>query len=427
MGRISLTITILNLLGISTLLAVPPASKIAPDLQHIDPNTMVDVIIQWRVAPTSGHFQKVHAQGGTDKTQLPFIKGAAFHLPAHALNPLAQDPDIAYISGDRIHTGLLNVAAPTVNAPVAWQAGYVGTGIGVAVIDSGINPIDLGTRVVYSQAFGGLTSTSDDFGHGSHVAGIIGNSGNTSNGVYKGIAPNVNILNLRVLDQNGSGTDSAVIAAIQQAIQLRSMYNVRVINLSLGRPVFESYTLDPLCQAVEAAWNAGIVVVTAAGNSGRDNSQGTNGYGTIQVPANDPYVLTVGAMKTMGTVDRSDDLVASYSSKGPSLLDHVVKPDIVAPGNFIVSTVQKNASLYGVYPGNQVYLSTYTGNTTSNLSPVFYKLSGTSMAAPVVSGAVAVMLSKTPSLTPDLVKARLMKTATKTFPMRVQRQIQPRA
>src|SRR5207302_6634631 len=136
-----------------------------------------------------------------------------------------------------------------------------------------------------------------------------GNAGAASNNTYKGIAPNANIINLRVLDANGSGQDSAVIGAIQRAIQLKSTYNIRVINLSLGRPVFESYTLDPLCQAVESAWNAGIVVVVAAGNNGRDDSQNTNGYGTIQAPANDPYVFTVGAMKTMNTPGRADDLI----------------------------------------------------------------------------------------------------------------------
>src|SRR5208282_4947363 len=148
-----------------------------------------------------------------------------------------------------------------------------------------------------------------------------------------GMAPGANIINLRVLDQNGSGTDSQVVAAIQQAIQLKSQYNIRVINLSLGRPVFESYTLDPLCQAVEQAWQAGIVVVVAAGNDGRDNSEGTNGYMTITAPGNDPYVITVGAMKTEGTPTRTDDLIASYSSKGPTAIDHIVKPDLVAPGN----------------------------------------------------------------------------------------------
>ena len=107
-------------------------------------------------------------------------------------------------------------------------------------------------------------------------------------------------------------------------IELKSTYNIRVINLSLGRPVYESYTTDPLCQAVEAAWKAGIVVVVAAGNEGRNNTFGTSGYGLIASPGNDPYVITVGAMRTMGTAARTDDLIASYSSKGPTTIDHVV-------------------------------------------------------------------------------------------------------
>ncbi len=100
--------------------------------------------------------------------------------------------------------------------------------------------------------------------------------------------------------------------------------------------MFESYTLDPLCQAVEAAYQAGIVVVVSAGNMGRDNSFRNNGYGTITAPANDPYVITVGAMKMMGTPDRGDDLIATYSSKGPTIIDHIAKPDLVAPGNRLV-------------------------------------------------------------------------------------------
>src|SRR5262249_60342536 len=122
---------------------------------------------------------------------------------------------------------------------------------------------------------------------------------------------------LRGLDGHGVGSRSRGTAAIQRATQLKTAYNIRVINLSVGRNVHESYTLDPLCQAVEAAWKAGIVVVVAAGNSGRDNSQGTNGYGTIQAPGNDPNVITVGATKTDGTPTRLDDTIASYSSRGP--------------------------------------------------------------------------------------------------------------
>src|SRR5262249_37623072 len=150
-----------------------------------------------------------------------------------------------------------------------------------------------------------------------------GSTGNQFFRSFRGMAPGVNILNLRVLDKNGSGKDSYVIAAIQRAVALKSQYNIRVINLSLGRPVTQSYKTDPLNQAVEAAWKAGIVVVVAAGNDGRDNSHNTQGYATINAPGNDPYVITVGAMKSMGTKSRTDDLMASYSSKGPTAMDHV--------------------------------------------------------------------------------------------------------
>ena len=147
----------------------------------------------------------------------------------------------------------------------------------------------------------------------------------------------MNLIDLRALDQFGNGTDSRVIAAIQQAIALKKTYNIRVINLSLGRGVYESYANDPICQAVESAWKNGIVVVVAAGNYGRISVNGSNGYGTVAAPGNDPFVITVGAMKSMGTLTRTDDQIASYSSKGPTMYDLVVKPDIVAPGNFVVS------------------------------------------------------------------------------------------
>ena len=182
---------------------------------------------------------------------------------------------------------------------------------------------------------------SDKFGHGTHVAGFIGATGTssgTANGyaaTYAGMAPGVNLINLRVLDQNGSGTDSGVVAAIQEAITLQSTYNIRVISMSLGRPIFESYTLDPVDQAVEAAWKAGIVVVTAAGNEGamllRTALAPSSFRGTI------PPVITVGATMTELTPTRADDQIASYSSKGPTAIDHTCKPDLVAPGNRQVS------------------------------------------------------------------------------------------
>src|SRR6185437_11161102 len=178
--------------------------------------------------------------------------------------------------------------------------------------------------------------------------------------------------------------DSGVIAAIAKAIELKTQYNIRIINLSLGRPVSESYMQDPLCQEVEAAWRAGIVVVVAAGNGGRDNSQGTDGYATITAPGNDPYVITVGAMKTMGTPTRSDDLIASYSSKGPTLIDHVVKPDIVAPGNKTVSLLaSRTLVVSNSTNANLVPYNYYQSTNSTSPSANYYRLSGTSMAAPM--------------------------------------------
>ena len=416
-------------------LASAGSLKMAKDLEGKKGSEPVDVIVQFTQPPTARHHQKVLSKGGTLKNSLGLVSGGSYSVPATALATLAADPEVAYITPDRpLHgknngspTAELDYHTDTVNAPIAWAQGLDGTGIGVAVIDSGI--IDIpdfhgqNNRVVFAQNFVGGTSGSanDQYGHGSHVAGIIGGSGNKSSGsnyfyTFKGVAPNVSLIDLRVLDQNGVGTDSRVIAAIQMAIQLKSKYNIRVINLSLGRTEFESYTVDPLCQAVEAAYRAGIVVVVAAGNDGRDNSAGTNGYGTITAPANDPYVITVGAMKTMGTPSRADDEITTYSSKGPTLIDHIVKPDLVAPGNRIVSLYTAGLNLNHLYPGNEIPNSLYQTNGNSTASDTYYVLSGTSMAAPVVSGAVALMLQKSPRLNPDQVKARLMKTASKTFP-----------
>ena len=404
--------------------------RIAGDIDRHNPNAKVDVIVQFKVTPTATHYQKMAARGATLKTKLHSIKAAAFKVPVSALADMEKDSDILYVSPDRPlslkNDNSYESVISAVEADLASQQyGLDGTGVGVAVIDSGVaNHADFrnatGTRVIHSENFvPAATSAVDAYGHGTHVAGIIGGNGSASvagtgyNQQITGIAPNVNIINLRVLDQNGAGTDSQVIAAIQRAIQLQSQYNIRVINLSLGRPVYESYTLDPLCQAVEQAWGAGIVVVVAAGNNGRDNSQHTRGFDTIGSPGNDPAVITVGATRTMGTATRVDDAIASYSSKGPTLLDHIVKPDVVAPGNRIGSLIVKNSTLDTEFPALEI---APTGVCATTSCPTqYFRLSGTSMATPVVSGAVALMLQNDPTLTPDTVKARIMKTAWKGF------------
>lgn len=401
--------------------------KVAPDLENFPRHSdgTVDVIIQFTEKPGAKHFGELAAQGGKLKHSLEHIKGGAFRVPASLLPWLEKNPQIAYVTPDRPNQAsqvTYENEIPAVMADVARQQYALdGTGIGVAVIDSGVyNHDDLQTsdgtasRIVYSESFvAGDSTTNDAYGHGSHVAGIVAGNGHDSQSGYSrqflGLAPNANIINLRVLDGNGAGSDSQVIAAIERAIQLQSTYNIRVINLSLGRQVFETYAQDPLCQAVEAAWQAGIVVVVAAGNNGRDNTFGNNGYATIGAPGNDPYVITVGATKTNGTSTRLDDYVASYSSKGPTLLDHVVKPDLVAPGNRLVSLEAPGSTLAVNFPSFSV---AGQGGITGQ----YLQLSGTSMATPVVAGAAALMIQNDPTLTPDTVKARMMKTAWKGYP-----------
>jgi serine protease AprX len=405
-------------------------TKIAPDLQSAKPGSQVNVIVQFAKPVGPAMHEKVFRRGGKLRRELRLIRSGAYRLSASELADLAADPDVTYISPDRpvrsLGTGSIIPAIDyhneTINAPWAWAQGLDGTGIGIAVIDSGIADVsDLdNTHVVYSQDFVGDNggSTDDLYGHGTHVSGILAGTGKNSQGngnnyTFQGIAPGVNLIDLRVLDSTGTGTDSDVINAIQTAIQLKNTYNIRVINLSLGRGVYESYTQDPLCQAVEQAWQDGILVVVSAGNEGRNDSAGTNGYGTITAPGNDPYAITVGAMNTMDTPDRTDDIPASYSSKGPSLFDQVVKPDLVAPGNLIVSLYTAPETLNQENPGNEVPYSAYQSNGNSGNSPEYFVLSGTSMATPMVSGTAALMLEQNPNLTPDQVKAILMLTAFK--------------
>jgi serine protease AprX len=452
------------LLAVMAFAGPGPKKKISSDLsKSAARGGVVQVIVQWNTetgeATTA---QKILALGGTVVSEFHAVHSGVYEIPTTAIGTLETDSDVKFVSVDRQikkKTAAIGITSTSVNAPAVWFAGYSGKGIGVAVLDSGINNDgDLGIYShgpVYTEDFTikpnskGKTPASnglDWYGHGQHIAGIIASNGKSSNcsdctQVVAGIAPGVNLINLKVLDASGQGADSFVIAAIDRAIALKNTYNIRVMNLSLGRPVFESYTDDPLCQAVEAAWKAGITVVVSAGNDGRDSSYGNDGYGTINAPGNDPYVITVGAMRNMGTATREDDLVASYSSKGPSAVDHIVKPDLVAPGNQILSLLAQHETLAVTYPEDLAPLSAYRQTTVKASKPAvqpaydpasgkeppsvkvasgysnrYLMLSGTSMAAAVVSGAAADLLEAVPTLTPDQVKILLMKTATKTFP-----------
>ncbi|MDZ4802181.1 MAG: S8 family peptidase [Bryobacteraceae bacterium] len=403
-----------------------PAGKLAPDLPATGDS--IDVLVQYATTPSLGDFLKVLKKGGKVRRVFAKLRFASYTMSASAIHELSNDPNVHYISPNRTVRPHLEFAGPAVGVDLARRAGFTGAGLRVAVVDSGITTTaDLNreatgrSRIIYSASFvPGDPATTDRFGHGTHVAGIIAGNGKLSSSgpvQFQGMGDSIELVNLRVLDKNGAGSDEAVLEAIEHAILLKDILRIKVINLSLGRPVFESWTVDPLCQAVGRAWEAGIVVVVAAGNQGRNNSAGTQGYGTISSPGNHPQVITVGAMNDRGTLMTGDDILASYSSKGPSAIDHVVKPDLVAPGNRIVSLMAATSlSQQKSTPNNLVPVAYYIQTVRTNFSTDYLRLSGTSMASPMVAGAAALLLQKDPRATPDTVKARLMKTARKTFP-----------
>ncbi|MBS1250073.1 MAG: Serine protease AprX [Chloroflexi bacterium] len=237
----------------------------------------------------------------------------------------------------------------------------------------------------------GKKSPKDPNGHGTHIAGIIANSQVGEDGEWNGMAPGANIVSVRVLNKEGFGTYEQVIQGIQWAVKNKDKYNIKVMNLSLVSPVQSPYWADPLNQAVTRAWAEGITVVVAAGNSGPDPM-------TVGVPGNNPYVITVGAFTDNYTPnDWNDDYLAPFSAAGP-MLDGFVKPDVVAPGAHMVSTMHPNSYLAHQYKDAKVALG-------------YYKIAGTSQAAAVVSGISTLALAENPDLSPDEVKFRVMGTA----------------
>jgi serine protease AprX len=353
--------------------------------------------------------------------KLGLINGQVVELPNWLLKRVADLPMVDSIHWDRPTAGHLSRAAVAVGArSVQTDLGWDGAGVGVAVIDSGVTnwhddltnrSLNTGVRTLNGQRVvkfvdfvNARTTAYDDYGHGTHVAGIIAGNGYDSDGGKAGIAPGAHLVSLKVLDGQGGGYVSDVIAALDWAIQNKTTYNIRVINLSVGAPVTESYLTDPLTLAAKRAVDAGIVVVAAAGNLGK-NALGQSVYGAITAPGNAPWVLTVGAYSTQGTISRWDDVMAPYSSHGPTAIDYLAKPDVVAPGTGMVSLASPGSLMY------QTKAAYLLAGTRATASKPYLSLSGTSMAAPVVSGTVALMLQANPKLTPNLVKAIIEYTA----------------
>jgi serine protease AprX len=351
--------------------------------------------------------------GGRIVRRLPFGHSLALEVPNDSLPAIATSPLVDRVSIDRVVSGAMERTGPTVGATYVRQTlGYDGEGIGVAVVDSGVTAWhddladDNGNQRVsrFVDFVNGQQAAYDDYGHGTHVAGIIAGNGYDSSGARSGIAPRAQLIALKVLDGTGNGHISDVIAALDYAVQHKDELNIRIINLSVAGGVYESYNTDPLTLAAKRAVDAGIVVVAAAGNNGR-GPQGTVQYTGVTSPGNAPWVLTVGASSHMGTIDRSDDTMADFSSRGPGAIDYRAKPDLVAPGVGTESLSNPASFMYSV---DGPYL--LNGTVPTSYLP-YLSLTGTSMAAPVVAGTVALMLQANESLTPNAVKAILQYTA----------------
>ena len=438
---LSLAILLLTVFGFAPAEAARGSKAgIAPDLaeemQKGSPASQTHLIISLKGADLAYVTRRIQELGGTPQKHYRNIDQLVADMPLGAIGALAEVEGLDYISPDREVSSVASHLEVTTGADLAnniqvWVDGQFsfldGSGVTVAVLDSGIEAdhFDLRDevkgkrRVVFSWDFTGRGSLDDPFGHGSHVAGTIAGDGSSTaytSRDYTGMAPGANLINFKVLDERGRGYVSNVIAAIDQAISIRTLYNIRVLNLSLAAPPIDSYANDPLCQAVARATKAGIVVVAAAGNFGMD-SNGNKVYGGITSPGISPAAITVGATNTFNTNVRSDDTIAPFSSRGPTMshttdpltgvvtYDYVVKPDLVAPGARLVALERYQNYLVSTFP----VLHVDTGNV-SNKSR-YMILSGSSMSTGVVSGAVALMLQANPGLTPNLVKSILMYSA----------------
>ena len=354
--------------------------------------------------------------------KIDILNGHVLEVPNAVLAQLAAHPAVFRVHEDRDTFTHNYRTALTVGATTVVQAmGLTGRGIGVAVIDSGIttyhDDLTVGASATlypygnqrvakFVDFVNGRALPYDDNGHGSHVAGTILGNGADSSGQKAGMAPGAALVALKVLDLNGQGKISNILAALNWVALNATTYNIRVVNLSVGAAVKESYLTDPLTLATKALTDRGIVVVAAAGNLG-ENAAGQAQYGGITAPGNAPWVLTVGASSTQGTPARGDDIMGAYSSRGPTFLDWGAKPDLVAPGTGTMSLAVPGSTFYTT---KAPYLIKGTNGALTYLA-----LTGTSMATPVVSGTVALMLQANPALTPNLVKAILQYTA-QTYP-----------
>ena len=388
-----------------------PATDAEIQYAHYDLSAFVGQPVQIRLQLAST--MSADAKFYLDAINLQWtpVADATVALVRRAYLPLVASPatTVATDAGDgTVQAAVYSTAAlastyvRAIGADRLWTeapAYLTGAGVTVAVVDSGITEHpDLRrsngqSRILARANFvTGSSSVDDYFGHGTHVAGLIGGNGAQSGGKYMGVAPDVNLLDVKVTDDHGVGRMSDVVAGLQWVLNNKNTHNIRVVNLSLNSNVPDSYHTSPLSAAVEILWFNGIVVVVSAGNDGSYK---------LNSPANDPFVITVGAVDDKGTTTISDDTLAKFSSYNITE-DGFAKPDLVAPGRNLVALLSADDNnLTNDFPANRL---------SGSERAYYYKMSGTSMASAVAAGAVALLLQDEPNLTPDQVKFRLMNT-----------------
>jgi serine protease AprX len=424
----------------------PLDPRIAAIADH-HPGQIVQTIVQFKagVAPQRARWDVARAAGQVFG-ELRIINALAVKLPAERARWLAANRDVHAVSLNatvQTEGGPAPLGAPAAAPPAApalgagprghddrrrladnlqttydqtlgvtglWRAGIDGSGVGVAVIDTGIdgNLVDFQgaggrSRVVETAVTNpNAQNVMDDYGHGTDVAGIIAGDGlqrapsDPLYGQYIGVAPNANLISIKASDDSGHATVLDVIYGLQFAVDHRADYNIRVVNLSLDSTTPQSYKTDPLDAAVEAAWMHGIVVVAAAGNRG-------DAADAVQyAPANDPYAITVGAVDENGSSNPLDDTIASWSSRGTTQ-DGFQKPDVYAPGAHIISVLAPDSTFARLCP-------------TCIVGGAYIRTSGTSMATPMISGLVADLLQLHPDWSPDQVKGALLDPAARSNP-----------
>ncbi len=407
------------------------------------PQPSFEVIVQAQDSATAAEL--VAKYDGSVLQPLPIIDSVVARVDASTVAALQRDPAVRAIWQNRTVQVTAKPAHrsdkeelpeghyPSVasGAYQLHQAGITGKGVTVAVVDSGMPffpklkagkggrpkgaPRDgslfylnrrTGRFVLYKDFLDPNAKKSQDpFGHGTHVLGIIGDATRAEEEdvgeVYVGVAPDVNLVVARALGPDGKGTYADVIAAIDWVVSIRDVYGVDILNLSLYAPVEAPYWIDPLGQAVMRAWQAGLVVVVAAGNGGPQPA-------SVGVPANVPYVISVGAYKEGRFTDSGEDELADFSARGPTE-SRFVKPDVLAAGWQVTGPMPVDSELAQRFSDDDDVAEVRWAGSRSTVG--YYQLSGTSMAAAQVSGLAALILQQHPDLTNDEVKARLMETA----------------